>query len=126
MTDKEKKKKPDTEIQETQETTGEEKNSAYPYEYVMPASQKKVSILRQATTRDILAARRLARSMNHSVNIYAEEEFMPHLISVCCKFEGCENGKMFPDEIMKLPGMDTMMLESLVLGGVQSSSPTKS
>ena len=97
MTDKEKKKKPDTEIQETQETVGEEKNSAYPYEYVMPASQKKVSILRQATTRDILAARRLARSMNHSVNIYAEEEFMPHLISVCCKFEGCENGKMFPE-----------------------------
>lgn len=125
MSDSEKKKKADTVTPETVKKQ-DEKASAYPYEYVMPASQRKVSILRQATTRDILAARRLARGMNHSVNIYAEEEFMPHLISVCCKFEGCENGKMFPDEIMKLPGMDTMMLESLVLGGVVLSSPMKS
>lgn len=115
----------ETTVKQNEDSAAGSEN-VYPYKFTLPATGEPVEILRQATARDILAARRLARADNYRVNIYCEEEYLPHLVSVVCRFPEAEKGKKFPDQIMKMPGIDITMLENLVLGGVISSSRTSS
>lgn len=98
----------------------------YPFIFDLPASQEKVSILRRATAFDVLKARRSARTANPAVNVFAEEEYLPHIIAGCVEFPESTPKNKTALEILKMPAMDVTTLEDLVLGGVQLSSQTKS
>ncbi|HOW51752.1 MAG TPA: hypothetical protein PLV42_06885 [bacterium] len=89
--------------------------SKYPHDIDLTGG-KKATILRRATTEDLLRARRMASSLNHGVNIFDQHEYMPALVAICVKFGGKH---ILPEDIGKeIPALDMMLLEGYVLGGV--------